>query len=199
MKTPNMARQVFQARARLFKARILCRKKRPEDVSPTSHATTPLLREMPIQGGAPDPAGTPWFQQKNGPSFLQGVRRLLAWPLLAAAKNSGPIPLIVLSVFLLSRPYGGIVHDAHIYIGRALADLDPNGVGRDIMFVYDGQFGFSLFRQVADGMVTCFEPGTAAKTLAVLAAFAWLFGIRVFARQFASGATVWVAVIFFTK
>jgi hypothetical protein len=70
------------------------------------------------------------------------------------------------------------------------------GVGRDIMFVYDGQFGFSLFRQVADGMITCFEPGTAAKTLAVLAAFAWLLGIRAFARQFASGATVWVAVIF---
>jgi hypothetical protein len=96
----------------------------------------------------------------------------------------------------LSRPYRGIIQDAHIYMGRALADLDPNGVGRDLMFVHDGQFGFSVFRLAAAAMVWCFGLAAAAKTLAIPAAFAWFFGVRAVARQFASGATVWVAVIF---
>ncbi len=112
------------------------------------------------------------------------------------AKDTPPGALIAFSVFLLSRPYRGIIQDAHIYMGRALADLDPNGVGRDLMFVHDGQFGFSLFRLAAAAMVWCFGLAAAAKTLAILAAFAWFFGVRAVAQQFASGATVWVAVIF---
>ena len=112
------------------------------------------------------------------------------------AKADALVSVIVFLVFVLSRPYWGIVQDAHIYMGRALADLDPNGVGRDLMYIHDGQFGFSLFRWAAAAMVKCFGLGTAAKTLTILAAFAWFFGIRAFARQFASGATVWVAVIF---
>lgn len=48
-------------------------------------------------------------------------------------------------------------------MGRALADLDPNGVGRDLMFVHDGQFGFSLFRYAAKTMVWCSGPAAAAK------------------------------------
>ncbi len=107
-----------------------------------------------------------------------------------------PIPLIAFLVFLLSRPYRGIVQDAYLYMGRALADLDPDGVGRDLMFVHDGQFGFSLFRFMARGMVAFFGPAAAAETLAIMAALAWFFGIRAFARIFVSGATVWMAVIF---
>lgn len=107
-----------------------------------------------------------------------------------------PVALIAFLVFVMSRPYRGIIQDAHIYMGRALADLDPAGVGRDLMFVHDGQFGFSLFRLVADAMVWGLGLALAAKSLAILAALAWFFGIRAFAGQFAKGATVWVAVIF---
>ena len=96
-----------------------------------------------------------------------------------------PAALIAFLVFVLSRPYRGIIQDAHIYMGRALADLDPNGVGRDLMFVHDGQFGFSLFRLVADAMVWGLGLAAAAKSLAILAAFAWFFGVCAFARQFA--------------
>ncbi len=112
------------------------------------------------------------------------------------ANQISPNPLIVFLIFVLSRPYPGIVQDAYIYIGRAIADLDPNGVGRDLMFVYDGQFGFSQFRPVADAMVWWFGLAAAAKLLAILAAFAWFFSVRAFLRQYASGAAVWVAVIF---
>lgn len=115
---------------------------------------------------------------------------------VSLTKQFSPIPLIVFLLFALSRPYAGIVQDAYIYMGRALADLDPNGIGRDLMFVHDGQFGFSLFRSAAKAMVWCLGLATAAKALAILAAFAWFFGMCAFARQYANGAGVWVTAVF---
>jgi hypothetical protein len=109
-----------------------------------------------------------------------------------------PIPLIAFLVFVLSRSHRGIVRDAYIYLGRALADLDPNGVGRDLMFVHDGQFDFSLFRFLTTAMVELFGPGAGAEILASMAALAWFFAAAAFARQFASGAAVWAVVIFAT-
>ncbi|HXW71339.1 MAG TPA: hypothetical protein VEK34_07865 [Methylocella sp.] len=105
-------------------------------------------------------------------------------------------PLILFLIFLLSRPYNGIVQDAHIYMGRALADLDPDGVGRDLMFVHDGQFGFSVFRLIAVAMIKLLGLGSAAKTLTILAAFAWFLGLFAFARAVATGASIWVAALF---
>jgi hypothetical protein len=84
----------------------------------------------------------PW----NRLDRFRNLHRRFAAHWQKAAVASLAAPLIAYSVFLLSRPYPGIVQDAYIYMGRALADLDPDGIGRDLMFVHDGQFGFSLFR-----------------------------------------------------
>ena len=49
------------------------------------------------------------------------------------------LPFIAcLAIWLLFRPYGGITGDGLLYITRALADHDPQGVGADLMFVHDG-------------------------------------------------------------
>ena len=121
-----------------------------------------------------------------------------AIPLTASlrAKDFSLIPLIVFLVFVLGRPYRGIVQDPQIYIGRAVADLDPSGVGRDLMFVHDGQFGFSLFRFVVRAMVALWGPAMTGEVLAVVAALAWFFAARALARQFVGGGAVWVVVIF---
>ncbi|MGH6867355.1 MAG: hypothetical protein ACREDA_00465, partial [Methylocella sp.] len=111
-------------------------------------------------------------------------------------KDFSPIPLIVFLVFALGRPYRGIIQDPQSYIGRAVADLDPSGVGRDLMFVHDGQFGFSLFRYVARAMVALWGPAMTGEVLAVVAALAWLFAARALARQFVGGGAVWAVVIF---
>jgi hypothetical protein len=92
--------------------------------------------------------------------------------------DSWQLPLVVLGFFLLSRPYLGIVQDAYVYMGRALADLDPGGVGRDLMFVHDGQFGFTLFRFVAKAMAKSFGLAITAKTLAAMAALAPIMHCR---------------------
>jgi hypothetical protein len=150
---------------------------------------TPLL--------APDRSfeRVPQMQWNRLACFRKLHRRFAAhWQLAAAATPAAP--LIAFSIFLLSRPYQGIVQDGYIYIGRALADLDPNGVGKDMMYVHDGQFGFSLFRYIAKELVAIFGAAAAAKALAFSAAAAWFVGAAAFARQFTCGGAVWVALIF---
>jgi hypothetical protein len=130
---------------------------------------TPLL--------APDRSieRVPQMQWNRLACFRKLHRRFAAhWQLAAASTPAAP--LIAFSIFLLSRPYQGIVQDGYIYIGRALADLDPNGVGKDMMYVHDGQFGFSLFRYIAKELVAIFGAAAAAKTLAFSAAAAWFVG-----------------------
>jgi hypothetical protein len=127
-------------------APVSFRKKWREAVRPAFHS----FRVIPTQDSVPDPAGTSRPGWDGGPG--RRLRRWLVSPLRAAARWPWQVPLIALSIFLLSRPYQGIIQDAYIYMGRALADLDPNGVGRDLMFVHDGQFGFSLFRFAATAM-----------------------------------------------
>lgn len=64
-----------------------------------------------------------------------GTWRIGRWAFLAVA----------VSLMALSRVHVGLRHDARLYFGDALARLDPQGVGRDLIFAHDGQFGFSLY------------------------------------------------------
>jgi hypothetical protein len=79
------------------------------------------------------------------------------------ALQANAVPLFFCAAFwALTHPYARIIHDARIYIGRVMADLDPAGLGRDLMFVHDGQFAFSLFPLLIRGLVAHLGPGAAA-------------------------------------
>jgi hypothetical protein len=82
----------------------------------------------------------------------------------------------VAALWLLSRPYLGIIHDAQVYVGRAVADLDPGGVGRELDFVRDRQSAFSLFGALARPLVGALGPGRAAEVLAAAGLAAWMAG-----------------------
>lgn len=74
--------------------------------------------------------------------------------------------LSAFALLLLSRPFQGVRHDGRLYVADALAKLDPQGVGKDLLFVHDGQFGFSLYTpllaRLIDGL------GISGGTLAVV-------------------------------
>ena len=91
------------------------------------------------------------------------VLRRAAWPVLGMA-----------GLTLLLHPYEGIDGDARIYVGRALADLDPDGVGRDLMFTHDGQSRFSLFPVVLRALVGTLGPGPAALAVSLVGLITWL-------------------------
>lgn len=70
--------------------------------------------------------------------------------------------LFAVLALLLFRPYLGITHDARLYVGYALASLDPTGIGTDIMFQHDGQSRYSLFPVPFLWLVGWLGPGQAA-------------------------------------
>jgi len=127
----------------------------------------------------------------NGRSAAIGwLHRLV--PLLQA--------VVVLSIWLISRFYRGIVQDSRIYIGRAMADLDPQGLGRELTFQYDEQTQHTIFSHLILPMVQAFGPSTTsiAVTLAALliwlAAAAWLAS-RLMPRRMVPAALICAALL----
>lgn len=106
------------------------------------------------------------------------------------------LPLIAVAFWVLAHPFQGIYSDANIYIGQALAKLDPGGVGRDMIFVNDGQLGFSLFPLLMQYLVA--HLGTLGVTwlFAGLSIFCWIAALSAFTRQFVGWRAVPVVVIF---
>ncbi|WP_158810899.1 hypothetical protein [Beijerinckia sp. L45] len=99
------------------------------------------------------------------------------------------------ALWIAATTFIGIDGDARIYMGRAMADLDPGGVGRDIMFAQDGQAGFSIFRLVAARAVGWLGPKDAALVLAFCDMAAWFTAMVAFAGQFARGRARGVLVV----
>ena len=95
-----------------------------------------------------------------------------------------------LTVFLLTHSAPGITGDAKIYIGRALADLDPAGVGRDMMFVLDGQSTFSVFTPLARALVAKLTPQHAALLLTAGSQVLWFAALVCVARVLAGSRAV---------
>ena len=98
-------------------------------------------------------------------------------------------------VLLLLRPYSGIVQDARIYIGRGLADRDPAGLGRDLMFAGETQTAFSLFRAALHPLLALAEPGAVSMALVAVGLLAWLAGAVLLVRRLAGGRAAWAAMV----
>jgi hypothetical protein len=114
-----------------------------------------------------------------------------------AALKANALPLIFCAaLWAACHPYPGIVGDSRIYIGRALADLDPTGVGRDMIFVNDGQFQFSLFPIVARGLVAHLGAAVAAQFLAAIGCLSWFAAALAFAMQLSRGRALWMMLAF---
>lgn len=104
---------------------------------------------------------------------------------LAAAMWLSLVPLT-----LLLHPYAGVVQDARIYIGRGVADRDPAGVGRDVMFAHDEQTGFSLMRELVDTSLHVMGPSATAMALTLVGVMAWLAAAVAVARTLGGIARV---------
>ena len=85
------------------------------------------------------------------------------------ARAVRPLAIVmVVALFALCHPYAGLLGDSTIYAVRALADLDPAGLGRDPMVVLDGQMHFSLFPSLYRPLVAAFGASRAAMLASML-------------------------------
>lgn len=106
------------------------------------------------------------------------------WPMLVCAA----------AIFLLSHPFGGMIGDSKIYMGRALADTNPGGVGRDMMFVLDGQSQFSLFATLARATTAFLSPAASAQIIVAISQTLLIAALVVLGRSLAGRSFAWVVI-----
>lgn len=87
------------------------------------------------------------------------------------------------AVFALARSYAGVRHDARLYFGDALARLYPQGVGRDPIFLNDGQFGFSLYSEVTSRLIAALGVDNASIVLVIASLGLWFAAMMALTRQ----------------
>ena len=107
--------------------------------------------------------------------------------------------LAAFGLFLLSRPYQGVRHDGRLYVADALGKLDPGGVGQDLLFLHDGQFGFSLFTPLLAELVGALGLSGGAMAVVALTLILWFAAAVLLARRFLADrppAVRWAAVVF---
>lgn len=103
--------------------------------------------------------------------------------------------LTVLSALLLCRPYFGIRHDARLYVGRAEADLGRAGMAHDLLFVHDGQSGFSIFGALFRPVVAWLGSGPAAMLFTGLGLVVWLAAAAFLMSRIFRGVRLWAALL----
>ena len=99
-------------------------------------------------------------------------------------------------VWMLSHPFEGVAGDGIIYISRAVADLDPDGLGKDMMFVHDGQSNFSLFRLLARFLTAELGPTNTTFVLAIVNSVTWFVAFAYLARRAFDRRIAWLATMF---
>jgi hypothetical protein len=118
---------------------------------------------------------------------------LPSWP--KALTGAFTASAFALGIALLARPYIGIAHDAVVYIGQAMASLDPSGVGQDLMFRAEGQSGFTVFTPLATALVGALGPGRAAMAIGFAGLAAWVAASAMLCRRVApKGVAPWLCL-----
>ncbi|CAN5268331.1 hypothetical protein BH09PSE2_BH09PSE2_04860 [soil metagenome] len=136
------------------------------------------IERAPI-AAAPDPVGAPWAIPADGRARLR----------LALAGFA------LLCLWLFAHPYAGVIHDARLYVGRALADLDPKGLGTDLLFSNDGQSGFTLYRPLIRSGVIAFGPGGAALLATLVNLCLWFGAAAALLSRFSRGRMLAAALV----
>lgn len=116
---------------------------------------------------------------------------------LSILRVGDPVVLALLFAFwAFCNPYYTIDASTIVYSARAIADLDPAGVGADIMFRNDGQSSFTLFTPIFGALVGAVGVSAATTGVALAAVVAGFVGAACAAYAIGAGKARNLAVIF---
>jgi hypothetical protein len=102
----------------------------------------------------------------------------------------------VLALWLISRPYRGVRHDAVLYTGQVLAKLLPDRIGTDLFFVYGSQDKYSLFSSLVAPLVERFGVGPTELALLLLCNLVFVVACWDLMRRWFARPLCWVALLF---
>jgi len=102
----------------------------------------------------------------------------------------------VLALWLVSRPYRGVRHDAILYAGQVLARLMPDRVGNDLFFVYGSQDKYSLFSALMAPLFARLGVGVSELIVLVLCNAAFVAACWYLLRYWFPRPLLWTALMF---
>lgn len=111
----------------------------------------------------------------SGGKGVTGAKMAFAWAAFLA-----------FGLFLLTRAYRGVSGDALIYVTRELGRRDPQGLGRDLMFVADTQTGYTIFARIVAVLLDLLSPASTSLVLTLAGLALWFAGAALLARGLAS-------------
>jgi hypothetical protein len=117
-------------------------------------------------------------------TLSQPLKPQRLWALLAAT----------LSLWLVTRPYPGVVQDARFYMVEALRAGDPSRFAHDLYFQFGSQGSFSIFHQFYRPLLALFGVGTTGIILTIIGQGLWLAGLLRLARLLVGPRMMWLSV-----
>ena len=95
------------------------------------------------------------------------------------------------ALWLLGRRYGGVIHDASIYVLQGMRVLEPASFARDLFFLHGAQDAFTLFPQVYALLIGAFGAGNAARVVTVTGQIAFFAAAGALVFRIATGQARW--------
>src|SRR5258706_3271912 len=117
---------------------------------------------------------------------LLGLRFDRPPPLACAA-----LALALAALWLLGRRYGGITHDASLYIVQGLRVLDPMSFARDLFFAHGAQDAYTIFPRVYALLIGIFGAGNAAFAVTIAGQIAFFTAAAALVMQMSAGHVRW--------
>jgi hypothetical protein len=91
--------------------------------------------------------------------------------------------LIIISVlWLATRPYYGIVHDALFYMLQAIHELNPNRFAEDLYFKFGSQDEFTMFSIIYAPLLQLIGVANTAIVFAIVGQIFWICALLYFVR-----------------
>lgn len=111
-------------------------------------------------------------------------RRLVPFAAMAVAA------LLLVSLWLATHPYHGIIHDSRLYTLQALARLHPDPLKRDLFLAFGSQDAFSIISAIYAPFLAAFGNATGNILLLLLCQSLWLGAVAMLARRWLGSGTL---------
>lgn len=92
-------------------------------------------------------------------------------------QNYGFLIGIAVALWLVTRPYNGIVVDARIYLFGALVDLYPKTLSNDLFVAYGTQTNYSIYSKILAGFIKLFGVAKTNLYMTLIGSIFWIFGL----------------------
>ena len=109
--------------------------------------------------------------------------------------NTLALSLLVITLWLVTRPYQGIVDDSRFYTVQALNEMLHGRFADDLYFQFGSQDQFSIFSRIYEPFLAAFGMAWGNLVLTILADAFWLCGLfHLAVNLFRDRTTMFIAV-----